>query len=230
MIIVAATGCDKLNTPTGPNEEITETNLMPLVAGHSLTYDAYVVDTVTTNYGTLTTPPPAANNAVKKTGSDYTVIATYKGPVTKGEKTNAYLLIDSTFITGLPYPIVDTQYVAVDNGNISMFLLNKWVLAFDRSKGTNKQYEIGTGIEPSSGTTVTIKGTISKDSANTQAAKYIAYRLELATTVSGVTIGYNYFWFSNNVGTVQIYIPAFEHPTTKEHTLGSVAKLRSKNF
>jgi hypothetical protein len=227
-LLLLTSGCKKDEAPTNTDTLIPETNLMPLKNGNFCVYDAYDVDTTSAN---MVTPPPSADVATKRAGSDYSVTAVYKGPFSKSGRSDAYYMI-STYTIGLTTTI-DTEYVATDgNGNVFMFQLGQWIKAFDRAQGVNTGYTIGSLTDSSLGIaiTVTLKGTITKENVTVPAGTFTTYKLELIGYVYGTAVLYNYFWLANDVGVVRLYTPALENPYTRTRTVGNVSKLKSKNF
>ena len=223
---LAPMGCDKEN-PVDEDESFLTTDLFPLAVGRILVFTTYDLD---------------AQTGQKVESTVHRDVSYFQAAVTIGGR-NAFRLIDSIYAPQGTIERIDTSYVAVNNGDLSLWEggggggENEWFDFVQRSAGLNNEYIIRQYQETEDGVTinVTIKGKFyDKESVTVPIGTVDAYKLEIKVSIQAGTFTSDwidqYFYFAEGYGPVRMTFPSQSIPGTTEKTSGEESLLVSKNF
>ncbi len=216
-------GCNKNDgNPTNPGNgtgtPIAETNLFPLAAGHTIVYAEYALDTT---------------SAQRVDSTVHRHVTTVGAQVLHNGK-NAFPVVDSIYTPSGGVESVETSYMAIENGDLYVEFDNAWAVLFKRSAGVGASYFVRTYTDSSTGfkVSVDVSGLImDKESVQTDAGAYQAYKLQLKGVVTGFGIEFPvYFYFADGVGPIKETTPVGSNPLTGKKIPGVEMVMVSKNF
>ncbi|MBI3110336.1 MAG: hypothetical protein HYZ01_02080 [Ignavibacteriales bacterium] len=216
-------GCDKEN-PVDEDESFLSADLFPLAVGRILVFTTYDLD---------------AQTGQKVESTVHRDVSYFQATVTIGGR-SAFRLIDSIYTPQGTIERIDTSYIAVNNGDVSLWEgggENEWFDFVQRSAGLNNEYIIRQYQETEDGVTlnVTIKGKFyDKESVTVPIGTVDAYKLEIKVSIQAGTFSSDwidqYLYFAEGYGPVRMTFPSQTIPGTTEKAPGEESLLVSKNF
>ncbi len=219
-VTLLAVGCNKkASSPTDSGgSPIGETNLFPLAAGHTVVYSEYALDTTSSQRVDATV---------------HRHVTTVGAAVMHNGK-NAFPVVDSVYTPAGDVASVGTTYMAVDGGDLYVEFDNAWAVLFKRSAGVGTSYFVRTYTDSSTGfkVSVDVSGLVmDKESVQTGAGTFQAYKLQLKGVVTGFGIEFPvYFYFADGVGPIKETTPVGSNPLTGTKIPGDEMVMVSKNF